>query len=602
VLRRRSPPGSLRVSGRRGSQINDKKWPPVVALGFAFLLVFLVLPNPLRIPQNNPQASAEYAPVPGNNQENQDSNFSQTNSASSAGIGSGGTGSGALPGVPPPPPPPQFKPRQKKCVGNPPKQTEDPLSPPCVAFFDGDNGGNTWQGVTKDEISIGYYNDFFVKGDMNKPWSPGDENATASNDPQNGYYYKYHVRTVKAMLRYFAERYQTYGRRVSMRAFASKGGLGTAPPQRTAETLIYNNDHHPFALTVLVQNAQSIAVDMKDRYVPVFGWNYDVPAQTYKDAAPYFWSFVPDQESTVGFTASYLCRKLRGGKARFSTDPDLKGRVRKFALLWSDEETQRGPYLQQLAARLQVAVKEHCNMTFDVQKEYVQDGRSQAATIIASLKNEHVTTVVCYCIPQQTELSLPAFQNAANGVDYYPEWYFDSVSAMDRALWERNYGSPSQPPAFGASYLWRLPAFIKSYPYMAYLAEEPGTVPNLRFNFEIYHVFLNLFEAIQAAGPNLTPENVERGMFTFAYNDPKNPWIPTGSYGTGGPSTYTFIDTAMGWWWDPTGTPPGGKPGEGCIRVMHDGQRVYDGGWQEGDADIFDPKNAPCTEDERRQA
>src|SRR5258706_9698547 len=120
---------------------SPKRWPPIAATVVAFVLVFLVLPNPLRIPQNNPTASAEYAPVPGNQQADQNANFSQTNSASSSGIGSRGTGKGALPGVPPPPPPPQYKPRQKDFVRNPPHQTKDSLSPPCVGFFDSDNRG-----------------------------------------------------------------------------------------------------------------------------------------------------------------------------------------------------------------------------------------------------------------------------------------------------------------------------------------------------------------------------------------------------------------------------------------------------------------------------
>lgn len=562
--------------------------------------MFLILPNPLRIPQNNPQAAAEYAPVPGNNNDNPNANFSTTNSASSAGVGSGGLGAGG--GLlKPPNPPAQFVPRDKVCVGNPPRQTEDPLSPPCVPFFNGDNGGATWQGVTKDQILIGYYNDFGVKGDMNKAWAPSDENETAASSPDNGYYYQYHVRTVKAHLRYFLSRYQTYNRNVKMIAFQSKAGLGTPPSQRTAEALLFNAERHPFALTVLVQNAQTIAQDMKERKVPVFGWNYDIPKEVYNNAAPYFWSFIPDQSTVADWSATFLCKKLRGGTAKYSTDIDLKDRRRTFALLWSNEQTQRGPYLQQVAMVMKAAVKKHCGMTFDLEFEYNADGKAQAAGLMTQLKQKHITTVVCYCLPQQTELTVPAFQNAATGIDYYPEWVFDSVSAMDRALWERNYGSASQPRPFGITYLWRLPAFDHSYAYRAYEQIFPQTQPNLRFNFEIYHVFLNLFEGIQAAGPKLTPENVERGMFTFAYHSPSNPWIPTGSYGPGGPSTYTFLDTATMWWWDPTGTPPGGKPGEGCIRLVGGGKRYYDGQFPPGDADLFNSSD-PCTEDERRQS
>ena len=42
----------------------------------------------------------------------------------------------------------------KRCVGDPPRQTEDPQSPPCVAYWTGDNGGATWKGVTHTTVTV----------------------------------------------------------------------------------------------------------------------------------------------------------------------------------------------------------------------------------------------------------------------------------------------------------------------------------------------------------------------------------------------------------------------------------------------------------------
>jgi len=50
-------------------------------------------------------------------------------------------------------------PKQFQCYGNPPRQTEDPSSPPCVPFFQGDNFGATYQGITKNEIKVLVYMD-----------------------------------------------------------------------------------------------------------------------------------------------------------------------------------------------------------------------------------------------------------------------------------------------------------------------------------------------------------------------------------------------------------------------------------------------------------
>lgn len=129
---------------------------------------------------------------------------------------------------------------------------------------------------------------------------------------------------------------------------------------------------------------------------------------------------------------------------------------------------------------------------------------------------------------------------------------------------------------------------------------EPGSVPNTRFGFDIYHLYLNLFQAIQGAGPDLTPDSADQGMFTFNFLDRSNPFVPIegyGPYNADAISSYTFVDTAMGWWWDPAGTPPGGRQGEGCPRLMNEGLRYYAGEWPEGDADLF-VGGAPCNQDD----
>src|SRR5207302_1644062 len=72
---------------------------------------------------------------------------SGTLGAAGEGVGVAGPGPGGALGV-------GKNPTTKRCVGKPPRQAEDPMSPPCVAYFNGDNGGATYQGVTRDEITV----------------------------------------------------------------------------------------------------------------------------------------------------------------------------------------------------------------------------------------------------------------------------------------------------------------------------------------------------------------------------------------------------------------------------------------------------------------
>ncbi|MFA5891902.1 MAG: hypothetical protein WDA27_13285 [Actinomycetota bacterium] len=579
----------------------NRRWPPFAALAVSALMVFLVLPNPLRVPQNNPTASAEYAPVPGRQQAAQAANFGETNAATSAGIGAGGQGEGAMPGQALPPP--QRVPRQTDCVGNPPRQTEDPLSPPCVPFWDGDNGGKTFPGVTKDEIKVVFYNDLDVSGDMNTPWQPSDEH-TCGTGP---YECQYLVRTIKAQLRYFQSRYQTYGRRVRLVAQKS-GGITTPCGGRQGDAAVSKMDHEPFASVHLGDGASCYFEAMaRDYKIPVFGLNSDVPRSIYENNRPYVWGFFPDQEAESAWSGSFICRVLRGHKAQFAGDANLKTSKRKFGLIYP-VNAERGPEMTRLAHLLQDDVKKECGMTFDDTRPFEAGGTAgaggkEAPTFMAAFKQEGITTVVCYCVPVQTELTVSTMQNAANSVDYHPEWYWDHASRMYRAIWNQTYGDPKQ-PSFGVNHHWRNPGFHSQFWYQSYRSQEPQTEPNVRFNFDIYHLFLNLFQAIQAAGPRLTPETVEQGMFTFQYQDRDNPYEPMGGYGPYGPkavSSYNFVDSAMGWWWDPTGTPPEGRAGEGCVRVMNQGRRYYAGEWPIGDKDLF-TADAPCSQDDTKLA
>ena len=61
----------------------QKRLPSIFGLGLTAVLVFFVLPNPLNIPNNDPTAQAEFAPMPGENEDPTNANFSETSTAGS---------------------------------------------------------------------------------------------------------------------------------------------------------------------------------------------------------------------------------------------------------------------------------------------------------------------------------------------------------------------------------------------------------------------------------------------------------------------------------------------------------------------------------------
>jgi hypothetical protein len=138
--------------------------PGLVMGAVSCAIVCLVAAFALTASQTPPPALAELAPSP--EKKIEDAPPEQSSEAGAA-AGGGGLAGGAavtttLPGgaaqnpdgTPATTTPVKFQPRRRRCVGDPPRQTEDPQSPPCVAYWVGTNGGATTRGVTADTIRV----------------------------------------------------------------------------------------------------------------------------------------------------------------------------------------------------------------------------------------------------------------------------------------------------------------------------------------------------------------------------------------------------------------------------------------------------------------
>src|SRR5688572_29355597 len=131
-------------------QRRKRRWDylPLATASLTMLLLLAVLPSALNLPQTSPAETLEYAPVPPDDETppSAEGNFSSLGLGSSSGIGAAGPGQGGLDPVAPAVRGVGKNPSTKRCVGNPPRQTEDPMSPPCVAHYQGDNSGATAPG------------------------------------------------------------------------------------------------------------------------------------------------------------------------------------------------------------------------------------------------------------------------------------------------------------------------------------------------------------------------------------------------------------------------------------------------------------------------
>ena len=601
--------------------MNDarKRWsrgyPPLVLLALAVLAVVIVLPSSLNLPQSNPTTVLEYAPVPP--QDNQQP--SVHGNVSALGLGTSSTLSVAGRPPPPPPVPPvevngnATRPFQKQCVGNPPKQTEDPNAPPCVPYFQGDNFGATYQGVTRTTINVLVYYDWGAYGlstashetspppntfvDIEKPRLPNCPAGDTATDPNQCDHML--VRILKGFSHYFNDRFQTYGRHVHYWAFFS--GSNSAEARRSDAAAILDK-LHPFAVVdeavFFGYNAEFDTAMTQYGSLTFGSTQASVPNEFYRKNAPLSWGFFPDVEHWAALYSSYICKKVapfpvrRFGRSPGNGAPN--GSKRVFGVWETTDPAQPG--LQEFADQVKTQIAK-CGVEPAAAASYKHSGYAidgtdsgaDAANGAALFQSRHVTTVL-YIGGAEARLS-----PSLDAIGYYPEIvvagnldtdnnYIGQV--QDQTVWQN---------AWTTTFQLRINRLQDSPGYRAYKEGDPsGDDAAGYYAQDYYRDNFELFQGIQVAGPRLNPRSVDQGFHAIAPHESTDPYSAALFFD---PGDYTSVKDDAEGWWDPQGrSPPGGQPSTrpGCWRLVREGRRFLAGRWEGGD-DVFRHATDPCT-------
>lgn len=584
--------------GAGGSRDWARRYPPLAALVVALMLAVAVLPSALNLPQSNPSTTLEYAPVPPADEDEpppQTGNLSSLGLASTGGVGEGeGEGPG-MPELEPLEGPPGGlgkSPRTKRCVGNPPKQTEDPLAPPCVADFRGDNFGTTYQGVNGEEVRILFYiqgfsnyvnlcrdpgrvtpdNEYFDLAE------PGDEDEHCL------------LRVLRNWQRYFNERFQTYNRFVHFYVYVS--GEGDSPEIRRADAADNYAKIKPFAV-ISTANSYSDAYleTMAKRGVLNFDALAGRPAEFFRRFPKLVWGYFPSLEITAKQYAGYVCRKVQPHPVSSVTgNRNDVGKPRVYGL-WSTSDKTR-PELQLLAAEVERQVKQ-CGVTFKVKRTfpsagYVADSRYSpryASEAVAEYVANGVTTIIW---PGGLETNLS--KQAANA-GYLPE-----VIALGDQRFETDTHGGFQDQTFWnhvrmITNILREPPDREQMCFKAYREVDPEADLNeTRLACRFYNGIRQLFTGIQVAGPRLTPSTMDAGYHAIPRIKSTSPFVPACFYD---PGDYTCVKDAVVERWDSSATE---QQDNGCYRMVEGGQRYFAEVWPEGNIDAQDKPDDPCNE------
>ena len=430
---------------------------------------------------------------------------------------------------------------------------KDPYSPPCLAFT-GNNGGVTSRGVTRDAVRIG----------IRFPADPIDFGQAFQFLADRGIHETRAdlERTALGLLDYFNRTFQFYGRKIEPvlwqgSGLAAQEILGGGQDAANADAIKAATDLNVFA------DASAFTPPYADalvkQHVVAIGAPY-MSRKWYAERAPYAWSITPDC-SVITETAGELFAKQLVGKPAQYAGAGLQGKPRRLALIAPDV-----PWYQDCINDGLRRIKESGG-DVAVRISYSLDPSvftSQAASIIAKLKDEGVTSVACGCDP-----ILPVFLTAkASEQNYEPEWLVMGTALTDTDLFGQFYDQQQWRHAFGISLIGPQQPVRASLGYRAYKSvrsDEPSIAVDL-----LYYFMYIIAIGIQMAGPDLTPATFQQGMFNY-------PRVtgPAGSWGFG-PGDFTPMDDAMVIWWNPEADSPyNGKRGA----YQSDGKRYRPGEW-----------------------
>jgi hypothetical protein len=196
---------------------------------------------------------------------------------------------------------------------------------------------------------------------------------------------------------------------------------------------------------------------------------------------------------------------------------------------------------------------------------------------MAKLKSKGATSVSCACDPI---LQAYLAQNA-DAQDYHPEWLIAGVGFIDLDLGGQiiaNLAGDQWNHAFGGSPLTAAPSPQTSEAHKAYDEVRPnGPEPSLLVD-TIYSQILTLALGVQMAGPDLTPDNFETGLFAFPEAQGQAglwDWLP---------HHYTPVRDIREIWWDPNKVSAfNNKKGT----WVDNGVRWPDGKIPEGNPEVF---------------
>ncbi|HUC35497.1 MAG TPA: hypothetical protein VMR97_00070 [Acidimicrobiales bacterium] len=465
---------------------------------------------------------------------------------------------------------------------------------PCVPKFSGNNGGATYNGVASNTITL---------AQIEYPTSANEQELAAEAASFGAAPQPTTTQVEQVFLNYFNSVYELYGRHVVIQPVTATGTyvvetLGQGQAQACADATTIADQVHAFGETGIMYETEAGGTApfsqcaANDHLVEFNGDGY-FGENIFQSQNPYVWSTVPSCTNIASQMAQVIGTELARHKAVYAGEGSLKSSVRKFGIFIPNVNSYIGcdgsansTMVKLLRSKYHVPLS-----TIDTFFHYDLDIATfaqSAQQAIVQFKAAHVTTILLACDP----FSLGFLTKAAAAQNYYPEWLLEGTAQTDTDNIAQSYD-----PAEVDGHLFGVSEVSASSDI--YGPSSPaGILYQKLTGHQIpketdgdYSELVEIFDALQAAGPDLTPQNLARGMHALpvlgapSYSYGAWSWNqgPTGTAGAGEHSS--LIDARFVWWNANATSPVNGMMG--TFVAIDNGKRWGLGQWPKTLAPLF---------------
>ncbi len=394
---------------------------------------------------------------------------------------------------------------------------------PCVAKYTGDNGGKTWNGVTKDTITIAVRHTADSQG-ANAQASQAQSAAAgaASYDDAENY--------TKKLAAYFNKTFELYGRQVKLVDFNGQGNytneeLGQGQAEACADADGIANSAHAFMAIDyegMYEWGPFAACAARYKLMTPQGAPY-FPESFYQKYHPYVWSTIMNCQLIAQHVAEFIGKQIAPYKAKWAGmngAQNMQNTPRKFGTyVPNNAEYQECVRDTQNALETKYGVsKQTAGDQYNYALDISQFPNDAQRAIVQFAANKD-TTIILACDP----ISTIFLTRDASNQNYHPEWLLIGVAYQDTdnyaQLWDQSAVSGR---LFGLSQASSTNQLLDPNGEAGKALKAAGVPFNIT-SVSRYYELLSIYNQLQAAGPQLTPANIAAGTAGLPRGGP-GPW------------------------------------------------------------------------------